>query len=318
MYGSHLEGAEYKNGKWTASAVTTTSSGFDRDPKLTPDGLNLVYVGPIPDNSGAYAVWLKQTGSALTVGRTGSGAGMVGSDPEGINCGGGGACVKRFVPGTVITLTATAQPNSAFTGWTGCKAVTGHPETCTLTMSGAATVSASFASYTLAVKKQGTGLGTVTSDPTGINCSGTGAGCSAKYAKGTAITLTATADPKATFAGWTNCQTGASPNVCTVTMNAGKTVTATFSTYTLLVKKQGVGGGTVTSDPTGINCTFTGTGCTDHYAKDTAITLTATADTNSTFAGWVGAACKPDTLNPAKCTVTMSAGKTVTAWFKKK
>ena len=44
--------------------------------------------------------------------------------------------------------------------------------------------------YTLTVSKTGNGSGTVTSNPSGINCGNT---CSSKYADGTEVQLTATA-----------------------------------------------------------------------------------------------------------------------------
>ena len=53
------------------------------------------------------------------------------------------------------------------------------------------------------------------------------------------------------------------------------------STYTLTVSKTGTGSGTVTD--TGINC---GTDCSEAYNLGTSVTLTATPDANSTFAGW--------------------------------
>jgi hypothetical protein len=77
----------------------------------------------------------------------------------------------------------------------------------------------------LTVAKSGTGTGTVTSGPAGINCGST---CSATFASGTAVTLAATADAGSTFAGWSGACTGT--GICTVTMDAAKSVTATFNT----------------------------------------------------------------------------------------
>ncbi|RLC91129.1 MAG: hypothetical protein DRI77_14175, partial [Chloroflexi bacterium] len=77
--------------------------------------------------------------------------------------------------------------------------------------------------FTLAVTKAGTGDGTVTSDPAGINC---GADCTETYGKGTVVTLTATPDVDSVFAGWSghaDCADGK------VTMDADKTCTATFA-----------------------------------------------------------------------------------------
>lgn len=70
--------------------------------------------------------------------------------------------------------------------------------------------------------------------------------------------------------------------------------------------RTGTGTGTVTA--TGINC---GTDCSEAYALNTPVTLTAAADASSTFGGW-GGACSGTA--PA-CTVTMSANRSVTAIF---
>ena len=160
------------------------------------------------------------------------------------------------------------------------------------------------ATYALTVSKTGTGSGTVTSSPAGINC---GTDCTELYNSGTVVTLTAAAATGSSFAGWSGACTGT--GTCTVTMNAAKSVTATFNLnqYTLTVSKAGTGSGTVTSSPAGINC---GTDCTEPYNYNTVVTLTAAAATGSSFAGWSGACTGTGT-----CTVTMNAAKSVTATF---
>jgi hypothetical protein len=65
--------------------------------------------------------------------------------------------------------------------------------------------------------------GTVTSVPAGIAC---GADCSETYIEGTMVTLTA-AISGGKFTGWSGACAGAAPT-CTVTMDAVKSVTATF------------------------------------------------------------------------------------------
>jgi Divergent InlB B-repeat domain len=77
---------------------------------------------------------------------------------------------------------------------------------------------------TLSVAKAGSGSGTVTSQPAGISC---GATCSAAYAPGTDVTLTASPAGGSVFGGWSgDCSGSAS---CTVSMTQARAVTATFT-----------------------------------------------------------------------------------------
>jgi len=160
--------------------------------------------------------------------------------------------------------------------------------------------------YLLTVSKTGTGNGTVTSNPSGINC---GLDCSETYNQGTSVILTATASSGSTFTGWSGACSGT--GTCSVTMNSDKTVTATFNQqvqqYTLTVTKSGTGSGTVISSPAGINC---GSDCSEAYNPGTSVTLTATTASGSTFGGWSGA-CS----GTGGCSVTMNSDKTVTATF---
>lgn len=75
----------------------------------------------------------------------------------------------------------------------------------------------------LTVTTEGTGAGTVTSTPAGIDC---GATCSASFTVGTAVTLTASAGGDSTFAGWSGACTGS--GACTVTVGDETAVVATF------------------------------------------------------------------------------------------
>jgi hypothetical protein len=74
------------------------------------------------------------------------------------------------------------------------------------------------------VTKTGTGSGTVTSSPAGVNC---GTTCSANYATGTSVTLTAAAASGSTFGGWSGACTGTGG--CVLSMTAARNVTATFN-----------------------------------------------------------------------------------------
>jgi uncharacterized repeat protein (TIGR02543 family) len=244
----------------------------------------------------------------LTVTRAGSGSGTVTSSPPGINCG--ADCSESYAQGTAVTLTATADASSVFSGWSG--ACTGAQATCTVTMDAAKTVTATFGSVvqtsTLMVTKAGSGNGTVTSSPPGINC---GTDCTKAFPTGTAVTLTAAPDNASTFSGWSGACTG-TQTTCQLTMDAAKTVVATFTpavtTWLLTVTKAGSGTGTVTSSPPGINC---GADCNESYAQGTLVTLTAMADASSVFSGWSGACSGAQST----CQVTMDSAKSVTATF---
>ena len=78
--------------------------------------------------------------------------------------------------------------------------------------------------YTLTVAKAGSGTGTITSSPSGINC---GADCTETYTNGTSVTLTAISDAGSTFTGWTGGGCSGTGN-CVITMNADTGVTAVF------------------------------------------------------------------------------------------
>jgi hypothetical protein len=247
----------------------------------------------------------------VSVTKAGTGIGTVTSSPSGINCG--ATCTAAFASGTAVTLTATPVTGSVFAGWSGggcsgtgsCVVTLSAPTTVTATFNASAAVPA-----TLTVQRSGTGSGTVTSSPSGINC---GATCAGTFASGTVVTLTATAATGSVFAGWSGGGCSGTGS-CVVTLSAPTTVTATFSaasvpvTLTLTVQRSGTGSGTVTSSPGGINC---GTTCTASFASGTSVTLSASAASGSTFAGWSGGGCS----GTGTCTVTLTSATTVTALF---
>jgi hypothetical protein len=79
----------------------------------------------------------------------------------------------------------------------------------------------------LTVTFMGNGSGTVTSSPSGINCANTDTSCTASFASGTSITLTAT-PVGSTFGGWSDGCVSSSPS-CTFSLQNNTTVTATFN-----------------------------------------------------------------------------------------
>ncbi|MDH5202216.1 MAG: fibronectin type III domain-containing protein [Nitrospirota bacterium] len=101
----------------------------------------------------------------------------------------------------------------------------------------ATTLASSPQQSTLTINKGGTGSGTVTSSPEGINC---GSDCSEAYNAGTVVTLTASPNTGSIFTGWSGggC-TGT--GMCSISLNANTTVTANFEnstsiTYTIATR----------------------------------------------------------------------------------
>ena len=171
-------------------------------------------------------VTLTQSSQTLSVSVSGSGS--VVSNPAGINCP--SSCSAGFAANTTVSLSANPASGWSFAGWGGACSGLGNP--CSVTMSNAKSVSATFtqvATYALTVSGSGTGQGTVTGS--GINCTinngGTSGTCQASYPSGTNVALTATPAGGSTFSGWSNACSGT--GICTVTMNAARSVTASFA-----------------------------------------------------------------------------------------
>jgi hypothetical protein len=246
----------------------------------------------------------------LTIIKTGTGSGTLLSSPKKvINCG--SDCSETYAEATKVKLTAKADANSDFAGWSGdC---TGSKTISKVFVDGEKTCTATFNKKSYKLKVIITGSGKVLSNP--IDCGSGAEICASRYVDSTLVILTATDSIYSAFTKWTGCDKGSDPSAktCTVTMDRAKTVTAKFTSYKLKVAKSGTGAsaGTVTSDLSGIDC---GTDCKEGYAPNTSVILTATTDSTVTFAGWSGGCAGAETT----CTVTMSKAQAVTAKFKKK
>jgi GH25 family lysozyme M1 (1,4-beta-N-acetylmuramidase)/Fe-S cluster biogenesis protein NfuA len=132
-------------------------------------------------------------------------------------------CSSLYSPGDSIQLTATPEPGYALVAWGGACA-SAVSSTCTLTTLGSQTVTATF-SYRLKVQVAGDQPGHVTSSPAGIDCPGT---CTAPFAPGTPVTLTATTGQWSGVT-WSGDCTGTDPTGCGVVMDQPRDVTATFA-----------------------------------------------------------------------------------------
>ena len=196
--------------------------------------------------------------------------------------------------GESITLTAAANDGYSFDGW-----YDGDTKVCDtekFVIEDAAddkTYTAKFATYYTVSAEVGTGGGTV---------SGGG-----KVAKGTSITLTATANEGYTFDGWYDGDTKVCDTAEFVVSNvtADKTYTAKFTknvVYYTISAEAGTEGGTVSGG--------------GEVAAGGSITLTATVNDGYTFAGWYDGDTK--VCDTAEFVVTnVAADKTYTAQFTK-
>ncbi len=90
---------------------------------------------------------------------------------------------------------------------------------------------------------------------------------------------------------------------------ADSTVSVLFNTagFYLYLMESGTGGGTITSVPSGINCSAT---CSTSFAGGAKVSLTVMPNSGSNFTGWSGA-CS----GTGACSVTMKAATSVTATF---
>ena len=78
----------------------------------------------------------------LSVSKSGSGSGTVTSSPAGISCG--STCSSSYTVGTSVVLAESPAAGSTFAGWTGCDSVDAGASSCTMQMTSAKSVSASF------------------------------------------------------------------------------------------------------------------------------------------------------------------------------
>lgn len=141
---------------------------------------------------------------------------------------------SSYASGTSVTLTATPNSGNTFAGWSGDVTGTTNPATITMNAnkSVTATFTASSSTYTLSTSVSGSG--SISLSPSG-----------GSYASGTVVTVTATPGSGSSFSGWSGDLSG-STNPTTITMNANKSVGATFTTTStgseLYVSPSGVAG----------------------------------------------------------------------------
>ncbi|HWW74180.1 MAG TPA: hypothetical protein VNZ44_02220 [Pyrinomonadaceae bacterium] len=185
---------------------------------LCADGLcNAPAEGEVGDYVGAQMAAANVGVPSVTV--SVNGGGKVASLDRLIACG--SKCAASYELNAEVTLTASADSNSVFTGWTG--ACSGAQTTCTVNVNDALNVTASFAPLVKLVVKTA-GSGSVTSTPAAIDC---GRNCTAQMASGTRLTLTAAPAAGQKFTGWGGSCSG-TLLTCSVLVNKDTQVQANF------------------------------------------------------------------------------------------
>ena len=185
-------------GEITEFPVPTPASE-PSDISVGPDN-NIWFTERTGNQIGRFSPGVSAPNRTLSVTKAGTGTGTVLSEPAGIDCG--ESCSAKFSEGQKAVLIALPAAGSKFVGWKGCDSSGVSANECVVTMNGARKVTAAFdpvPRFTITVIKEGTGSGTVLSEPKGIDC---GATCEAEFEVGTVVTLRANADKGSVLVTW--------------------------------------------------------------------------------------------------------------------
>ncbi len=275
-----LLGSLLDNGGFTQTlALGEGSPAIDvGNPESCPGFDQRYYARPADGNGdgitgcdmGAYEYGASIDGFLLSVEVSGSGTVLI--DPQ----------ETGYFYGDVVNLTAIADENWIFTGWSGDASGTDNPLSVTMDAIKNITANFLFDELVLNVMVNPDGTGSVMIDPVKTT-----------YHYGDVVTLTSVTNPGWSFAGWTGDASGTT-NPLTVTMTSNKSITANFTQdeYSLSVSVNPPGMGSVTKSPS-----------KPVYYYGEVVTLTASPTvTGWRFTGW--SADASGVTNPLQVTIT--------------
>jgi hypothetical protein len=195
-----------------------------------------------------------------------------------------------FAAGGSRTVTATANSGFSFVNWTANGSVVSTLASYTFTLNSNTALVANFAptQYTVAVSTSPSAGGTVSSG--------------GKFAAGSSVTVTATANSGFSFVNWTaNGNVVSTLASYTFTLNSNVTLVANFAPaqYTIGVSASPSADGTVSGAGT--------------FAAGSSHTVTATANSGFSFVNWTANGIVVSTL--ASYTFTLNSNTTLVANF---
>lgn len=235
----------------------------------------------------------------LGVSPSGPGIGLVTCD--------GTYCAPNYANNEPVILEALSAEGSTFAGWTvnGSTSACAGTGPCELTLSANTTVEARFVLEEHELSVSENGVGEVQSNPPGIAC---GTACKAMIAGDELVVLSAIPGPHNHLARWSGCDS-VTAGECEVAVSSDRSVSAEFAPTMrrLVMDLAGTGSGTVACQ--------VGVGpqepCAAKYLDGTIVTVTGTAASGSTFAGFSGAGCS----GTGPCVLTLSGDTSLTARF---
>jgi len=215
----------------------------------------------------------------------------------------------KYASGTTVKLAVNTNPGYDWTGWSGTSNNAANPTTVIMS-GGNKQVTVMFSGrFTLTVSNQLV-IGSVVSFPEGSIAVNPAPGNDGKYAYGTSITLTASAESGYGWKSWTGTSSD-STNPTTVTINSDKHIAVNWeqrflaNINNLAFTGSGIDftGGSVAVSPA--------PGADGAWSKNTKVTFSATPKTGYRFDRWSGDV--NSTTN--NITVTLNSDKNISAIF---